>query len=48
MGELSIGGFSLGVGLVLFVALSMGSFAPNATPAAMLGTFGLALSEKSM
>jgi putative transport protein len=43
LGELSIKGFSLGVGAVLFVALGMGWFAPKATPSAMLGTFGLAL-----
>src|SRR5262245_4566813 len=43
LGETSIKGFSLGVGAVLFVALGVGWFAPKAAPAAMLGTFGLAL-----
>lgn len=42
-GEITVKGFSLGVGAVLFVALGMGWFAPKAAPAAMLGTFGLAL-----
>jgi putative transport protein len=42
-GEIKIKGFSLGVGAVLFVALGMGWFAPKSAPAAMLGTFGLAL-----
>jgi putative transport protein len=43
VGEISIKGFSLGVGAVLFVALGMGWFAPRAVPAAMVGTLGLAL-----
>src|SRR5262245_38761145 len=43
VGEINIKGFSLGVGAVLFVALAMGWFAPKSAPAAMLGTFGLAL-----
>jgi putative transport protein len=43
VGEISIKGFSLGVGAVLFVALGIGWFAPKAAPAAMLGTFGLAV-----
>jgi putative transport protein len=43
VGEISIKGFSLGVGAVLFVALAVGWFAPKAAPAPMLGTFGLAL-----
>jgi putative transport protein len=43
VGEVNVGGFSLGVGAVLFVALGMGWFAPKSAPAAMLGTFGLAL-----
>jgi putative transport protein len=43
LGELSIGGLSLGVGTVLFVALGMGWLAPKAVPPAMLGNFGLAL-----
>jgi putative transport protein len=43
LGELSIGGLSLGVGMVLFVALGMGWLAPKTAPPAMLGNFGLAL-----
>src|SRR3982750_3248755 len=43
VGEINLRGFSLGVGAVLFVALAAGWFAPKAAPAAMLGTFGLAL-----
>jgi putative transport protein len=43
VGEITIKGFSLGVGAVLFVALAVGWFAPNSAPAPMLGNFGLAL-----
>ena len=43
VGELSVRGFSLGVGAVLFVALAMGWFAPKAAPAPMVGTLGLSL-----
>lgn len=43
IGEISIKGFSLGVGAVLFVALGVGWFAPQSAPAAILGNFGLAL-----
>lgn len=43
LGEVSIKGFSLGVGAVLFVALAIGWFAPKSAPAAILGNFGLAL-----
>src|SRR5262245_48311060 len=43
VGEINIKGFSLGVGAVLFVALGVGWFAPQAVPAAMVGTLGLAL-----
>jgi putative transport protein len=43
VGEITVKGFSLGVGAVLFVALAVGWFAPNAVPAAILGNFGLAL-----
>ncbi len=42
-GEITIKGFSLGSGAVLFVALGMGWFAPNSAPASILGNFGLAL-----
>jgi len=43
VGEVTVQGFSLGVGAVLFVALGVGWFAPQAAPAAVLGNFGLAL-----
>jgi putative transport protein len=43
IGEISVKGFSLGVGAVLFVALAIGCFAPKSAPAAILGNFGLAL-----
>src|SRR5688572_16442744 len=43
IGGISIRGFSLGVGAVLFVALGMGWLAPKAVPSAMVGTLGLAL-----
>jgi putative transport protein len=43
VGEISIKGFSLGVGAVLFVALAAGWFAPGSAPAPMVGTLGLAL-----
>ena len=42
-GEINIKGLSLGVGAVLFVALAMGWLAPAASPAPLLGNFGLAL-----
>src|SRR3954462_7521289 len=42
-GEISIRGFSLGVGAVLFVALAVGWFAPKSAPAPMVGTLGLSL-----
>jgi putative transport protein len=43
VGEMTFGGFSLGVGAVLFVALGMGWLVPKAVPAPMVGTLGLAL-----
>jgi putative transport protein len=43
VGQINIKGLSLGVGAVLFVALATGWLAPKAAPAAMVGTFGLAL-----
>jgi putative transport protein len=43
VGEMKVGGFSLGVGAVLFVALALGWLVPKAVPAPMLGTLGLAL-----
>jgi putative transport protein len=41
VGEINIKGFSLGVGAVLFVALTVGWFAPKSVPAPMVGTLGL-------
>jgi putative transport protein len=43
VGQVTVKGFSLGVGAVLFVALAVGWFAPKSAPAALLGNFGLAL-----
>jgi putative transport protein len=42
-GEISVKGFSLGSGAVLFVGLAIGGFAPKAAPPALLGTLGLLL-----
>src|SRR5688572_14689687 len=42
-GEIRFGGFSLGVGAVLFVALFMGWWVPKAVPAPMVGALGLSL-----
>lgn len=42
-GEVSIAGFRLGVGAVLFIGLLIGAFAPEAAPPAMLSTVGLIL-----
>ena len=43
VGEISIKGFSLGSGAVLFVGLAVGGFAPKGAPPALLGTLGLLL-----
>jgi putative transport protein len=43
VGEISIKGFSLGSGAVLFVGLAVGGFAPKSAPPALLGTLGLLL-----
>src|SRR3954447_9271613 len=43
LGEMKVGGFSLGVGAVLFVALVMGWLVPKSVPAPMVGTLGLTL-----
>lgn len=43
VGEISIKGFSLGGGAVLFVALGVGCLAPKSAPDVILGNFGLAL-----
>ncbi len=42
-GEVSIAGFRLGVGAVLFIGLLIGALAPAAAPPAMLSTVGLIL-----
>jgi putative transport protein len=41
VGELSLRGFSLGVGAVLFVGLAIGAMAPKAAPPAIVGSLGL-------
>src|SRR5215813_6144227 len=43
IGKINIKGLSLGAGAVLFVALAIGWFTPKSVPAAIIGTFGLAL-----
>ena len=40
-GRVSIGGFSLGSGAVLFVGLAVGAIAPKAAPPGLLGSIGL-------
>src|ERR1700721_2620512 len=41
VGQISVGGFSLGVGAVLFVGLAIGAFAPNAQITGPIGLTGL-------
>src|SRR4030095_1882281 len=41
VGQISIGGFSLGVGAVLFVGLAVGAFAPKASITGPIGLTGL-------
>lgn len=43
VGKINVGGFSLGIGAVLFVGLAFGAIAPNATPPGLLGLMGLVL-----
>ena len=43
IGEVSLGGFSLGIGAVLFVGLAAGMFAPHAAPPALVGSLGLVM-----
>jgi len=43
LGQVSIGGFSLGVGAVLFAGLAVGAIAPNATPPGLVSAIGLAM-----
>src|ERR1700756_1816085 len=41
VGQISVAGFSLGVGAVLFVGLAIGAFAPKATITGPIGLIGL-------
>ena len=41
VGQISVGGFSLGVGAVLFVGLALGAFAPKAQIVGPIGLIGL-------
>ena len=41
LGQISIAGFSLGVGAVLFTGLALGAIAPKATPPGMVSSLGL-------
>ena len=41
LGQISIGGFSLGVGAVLFAGLGIGAIAPKAAPPGMVSSIGL-------
>ncbi len=43
VGKISISGFSLGIGAVLFVGLGIGIIAPKSAPPGLLGTIGLIL-----
>lgn len=41
LGQISVRGFALGAGAVLFSGLAIGAFAPKAAPPAVVGTLGL-------
>jgi putative transport protein len=41
VGQIKIGGLSLGIGAVLFVGLGIGAIAPKAAPPGLVGTIGL-------
>lgn len=43
VGGIDIGGFSLGIGAVLFVGLAVGMFAPGSAPPALVGSLGLVM-----
>ena len=43
VGQISIAGFSLGAGAVLFVGLAVGAIAPHSAPTGLIGTLGLVL-----
>src|SRR5687767_3020466 len=41
LGQISVGGFSLGVGAVLFAGLGLGAIAPKAAPPGLVSSIGL-------
>lgn len=43
VGQINLGGFSLGVGAVLFVGLAIGAFAPKASIVGPIGLTGLVM-----
>ena len=43
LGQISVAGFSLGVGAVLFAGLAVGAIAPNAAPPGLVSSIGLAM-----
>ena len=43
LGQISVGGFSLGVGAVLFAGLAVGAIAPKAAPAGLVSSIGLTM-----
>lgn len=43
IGDITLRGFSLGVGAVLFVGLAIGALAPKAAPPAIVGSLGLVM-----
>lgn len=43
VGQISIAGFSLGAGAILFVGLAVGAIAPHSAPTGLIGTLGLVL-----
>jgi putative transport protein len=43
VGQISISGFSLGVGAVLFTGLALGAIAPKSTPPGMVSSIGLVM-----
>jgi len=43
LGQVSIAGFSLGVGAVLFTGLALGAIAPKSTPPGMVSSIGLVM-----
>jgi putative transport protein len=43
IGRISIAGFSLDIGAVLFAGLALGAFAPKAAPPALVGSIGLVM-----